>query len=67
MRFKLKKHNYETHFADAISTRISKWFGAYKMPTRSFVSHGENCCNYWQLMTIKDLMQDDILTTKGEL
>ena len=66
MIFHFNQHDYETQIVSGITKRLSKWFGSYRLPVASWVSHGNNCCDYWQPMTVEDLMKDDILTAKGE-
>lgn len=47
MKLRFKGHNYNTHFKSAIKTRFDKYFGEYKYPVNMWVSHGDDCCQYW--------------------
>lgn len=59
MIFRWGGHTYETGIRYAIKTRLSKWFGLYENPETMWISHADDCCDYWQTMTIDDLRKDD--------
>lgn len=65
MTFKFRGHNYTTRFRFAIKSRLSKWFGAYRWPVTLWLSHEDDCCDYWTSKgMVEAIMQDDLLSIK---